>query len=296
MSTVKGRGDSFPLQIAIVAVAVAIAGAAAAFELTIFRHGLGGSLGTLGTVLLVAGGTLAALLTIRSVPNLSPEHARAWTWLLFASLVYFALASLIAEPLYESGTFALGAPRTVTAQRQIDRAQADIERIAKGRAPSGYTEDQRWSIAVDRSEIKSAQADLVYARAVKDNEQVYPQYPVGGEPAPYLQHLRRLVDWAKAHRQAQGYPVYEPLPAYLLAPSAYAARIAAARSQAAGAKAQIALCASGSAAGYRGISAPEAIKGCQDDWLHEAQQHEASAASDQKLLDFERKALASVAP
>jgi hypothetical protein len=296
MSTAKGRGDSFPLQLAVVAVAVAIAGAAAAFELTIFRHGLGGMLGLLGTVLLVAGGALAALLTIRSVRNLEVGHAKAWTWLLYGAIVYFILASLVAEPLYESGTFALGAPRAVTAQRQIDAAEADIARIAKQRGASGYTDDQRWSIAVDRSVIKSAQADLVYARAVKDSEQVYPQYPVGGEPAPYLAHINRLVDWAKAHRQAQGYPVYEPLPAYLLLPSAYLERIKTSESYVAGAKAQAALCASGTASGYSGITTPEAIKTCRDDWLHQAKQRQDAIDGDRKQLDLERKAIATVAP
>ena len=296
MSTVKRTGDSFPLQITVVAVAVALAGAAAAFELTIFRHGPGGMLGTVGTVLLVAGGALAALLTIRTVRTLDVGHAKTWTWLLFGSVVYFALASLVAEPLYQSGIFALGAPRTVTAQRQIDRAEADLARIKAQRAPSGYTADQRWSIAVDRSEIKAAQADLVYARAVKDSEQVYPQYPAGGEPGPYLKHIDQLVDWAKARRQAQGYPVYEPLPAYLLLPSAYAKRIAVAQSQLAGAKAQVALCAGGTAAGYRGIDTPQAIKSCQNDWQQEAQQHQEAIGHDQQSLDLERKAIATVSP
>jgi hypothetical protein len=296
MSTAKDPGDSFPLQVAVVAVAVAIAGAAAAFELTIFRHGPGGTLGTIGTVLLAAGGAIAALLTIRSSRKMDAGHAKAWTRLLYGALVYFFLASLIAEPLYQSGIFALGAPRTVTAQRQIDRAEADIERIRAQRGPNGYTEDQRWLIAVDRSAIKAAQADLVYAHAVKDSDQVYPQYPTGGEPGPYLKHLNQLVDWAVARRQAQGYPVYEPLPQYLLLPSAYAKRIALGKAQTAGAKAQVPLCELGTAAGYRGINTAQAVQNCQEDWLREAQRHQDTVDYNQQLLDYERKAIATVAP
>ncbi len=281
---------------AVVAVGVAVAGAAAAFELTIFRHGPGGTLGVVGTVLLVVGGAVAALLAIRSAHNLDPEHAKVWTWLLCGSLVYFFLASLLAEPLYQSGTFALGAPRSVTARRQIQRAEADIERIRGQRAPSGYTDDQRWLIAVDRSAIKAAEADLKYAGAVKDSEQVYPQYPSGGEPGPYQKHILQLVDWAKARRQAQGYPVYEPLPGYLLLPSAYYKRIRVAEGYAAGAKQEAKLCASGTAAGYRGITTPESIKTCQDDWLREAQRHQDAVDYNQQWLDFERKAIATVAP
>jgi hypothetical protein len=273
-----------------------VVGAAAAIELTIFRHGPGGTLGMVGTVLLVVGGTIVALLAIRSARRSETSHAKAWAWLLCGAVAYFALASLVAEPLYEHGSFALGAPRTVTARRQIERAEANLERIASHRAASGYTDDQRWLIAVDRSQIDAARADLAYAKAVKESEQVYPQYPAGGEPGAYQQHILQLVDAVRLRRRQQGFPVVEPLPGYYLLPSAYAKRISVAQAQVAGAELQVKLCASGSAAGYRGLTTPAEIEGCRHDWMREARRHQDTIDYNQGLLDFERKAIATVAP
>jgi len=296
MSATRRARDTFPLQITASAIAVVLAGAAAAIELTIFRHGAGGTLGVIGTALLLAGGTIVALLAIRTARKSDASHAKAWAWLLCGAIVYFVLASLVAEPLYERGTFALGAPRSVTARRQIDTAEAHIERITGKRAATGFTDDQRWLIAIDRSEIKAAKADLAYANGVKDSDQVYPQYSSGGEPGPYQQHIQQLVDSVKARRQAQGYPVFDPLPSYLLLPSAYAKRIKAEGSFVAGALQQAKLCASGTAAGYRGITAPTAVTACEHDWQREAKRHQDALDYNQQLLDFERKSFASVAP
>jgi hypothetical protein len=275
-------------------IAIFIGGALAAIELAIFRHGAGSRFGLLATAVLVIGVIIVSLIAIGFVKRENEKSAKTWTVFLAASVAYFLVASVIADQFYLRGAFALGAPRSVTAQRQLESAQARLNTVESERGPGGYTEDQRWAIAVERSLIKAAEVDLAYAKAVPESEQIYPQYPTGGEVGGYMKHLRWLVDQAKERRAKQGYPVFEPLPGYLPAPSTLEARIARAQSLAAGAEAQVPLCKTGKARGYPAVKLPADIKGCEEDWHNEALRHLDGVATDQNQLDFERERLAKV--
>jgi hypothetical protein len=292
----KPKLDPFITQATAAGVVIALAGALAAIELAIFRHGAGGKYGLLATAVLVAGAVVVALIAIGFVRRENEERAKFWTKFLAGTLVYFAIASVIADQFYTRGAFALGAPRLVTAQRQVEAAKARLEVLTGSRRPSGYTEDQRWAIAVNESLIKAGETDLAYAKAVPEGEQIYPEYPTGGEPGVYMKHLRSLVDSAKARRAAQGYPVSEPLPGYLPAPSLLEARIAHAKSLAAGAEAQVPLCKLGRAAGYPAVKTEADIKGCESDWHDQAVRHMDAVSYDQQQLDFEREAFSKIAP
>lgn len=292
----RRKFDPFVGQLYAAGIAIAIAGALAAIELAIFRHGVGGKYGLLATVTLVAGAVVVAMIAIGFVRRESPEHAKVWTKFLGGAVLYFLVASVVADMFYVRGAFALGAPRTVTAQRQVEAAKARLNALASERRPSGYTDDQRWAIAVNESLVKAGETDLAYAKAVPEHEQIYPQYPTGGEPGPYMKHVRSLVDGAKAQRAAQGYPVSEPLPGYLPQPSLLESRIARAKSLAAGAEAQVPLCKSGKAAGYPNVTTAVDIKGCEQDWHDQAVRHLDSVAYDQQQLDYERERFAYVKP
>jgi hypothetical protein len=288
--------DSIVAQIVAFSVVIAIGGALAAIELAIFRHGAGAKFGLLATGTLVLGFVVVALIAIGFVKRENEQHAKTWTTVLAGAVGYFLLASVVADQFYSRGAFALGAPRTVTAQRQIESAKARLDLVRGQRGPSGYTDDQRWAIAVEESLIKAGETDLAYAKAVPENEQIYPQYPTGGEPGVYMKHLRGLVDNAKDRRAKQGYPVFEPLPGYLPAPSTLEARIARAKSLAAGADAQVPLCKTGKAAGYPAIKTPSDVASCEQDWHNEALRHMDGVEYDQKQLDFEHEAIAKIAP
>lgn len=292
----KPKLDPFMTQATAAGIVIALAGALAAIELAIFRHGAGGKYGLLATAVLVAGAVVVALIAIGFVRRENEERAKFWTMFLGGTLIYFLIASVIADQFYTRGAFALGAPRSVTAERQIEAAKARLEVLTGSRQPSGYTEDQRWAIAVNESLVKAGETDLAYAKAVPESEQIYPQYPTGGEPGVYMKHLRSLVDGAKQRRAAQGYPVSEPLPGYLAAPSVLEARIARAKSLAAGADAQVPLCKLGRAAGYPAVKTDVDIKGCESDWHDQAVKHMDAVSYDQQQLDYEREAFSKVAP
>ncbi len=277
-------------------IAIFLLGAAASIELAIFRHGAGARYGWLATLFLLGGATIVGFVAINLFKQTGEIDAKLWTKVLIGGLIYFGIASLVAEQLYSQGVFALGAPRTVTAQRQIDRAKASLAEVAANRGPSGYTEDQRWAIAVDQSLVKAGETDLAYAKAVPDSDQVYPQYLTGDEPGGYQEHLRGLIQRAKDIRAKQGYPVSEPLPGYLPAPSFLESRIARAQSLAAGAEAQVPLCKLGRAAGYPNVRTAADAKECEQDWHAQSLKHLDSVARDQKELDFEREAIAKIAP
>jgi hypothetical protein len=290
----RQKDDSLFWQIVPAAIAIAIGGALAAIELAIFRHGAGSKFGLLATGVLVVGVVIVAMIAIGFVRRENERAAKAWTMFLGGALVYFLFASVVADWFYTRGAFALGAPRTVTAQRQVDAAKARLDRLAGERGVNGYTEDQRWAIAVNQSLIKAGETDLAYAKAVPESEQIYPQYPTGDEVGGYADHVKWLVDQAKERRAKQGYPVSEPLPGYLKAPSLLESRIARAKSLAAGAEAQVPLCKSGRAAGYPRISTPVDVKGCEEDWHNQALRHMDNVARDQRQLDFEREAFANI--
>jgi hypothetical protein len=287
--------DPAAFQFFAAGIAIAIAGALAAIELAIFRHGAGGKFGLLATATLVLGVIVVALIAISFVRRENEERAKQWTWFLAGSVIYFILASFVADLFYVRGAFALGAPRTVTAQRQVDSAKARLALVQSQRG-TGYTEDQRWAIAVEESLIKAGETDLAYAKAVPESEQIYPQYPTGGEPGVYMKHLRGLVDTAKERRAQQGYPVVEPLPGYLPSPSTLEARIARAKSLAAGAEAQVPLCKLGTAAGYPKVTTAADIKGCEQDWHEQAVRHMDAVSYDQNELQYERERIANIAP
>jgi hypothetical protein len=292
----KRKADPFVLQIVAVAIAVVIGGALASIELAIFRHGIGAKFGLLATITLVAGTTVIGLLAISFVRREDPQRAKAWTLMLGGSVLYFVIVSVLADQFYMRGAFAFGAPRTITAQREIDEARGRLMILASERRPAGYSADQRWAIAVNQSLIKAGETDLAYAKVVPESEQVYPRYPTGDEPGPNMKHLHDLVDRAEQARAKQGYPVSEPLPGYLPLPSTLEARIARAHALAAGAEAQVPLCKSGRAAGYANIRTQADVKACEKDWHDESLKHLDAVAYDQQILDFETKSIAKIAP